>query len=965
MHNFKKDTFSPERFSASVEAKNVKEFLKVAKNFPGDTGLVPCWGNPEGKKVPCKGSDGWQNSSITKHDLSDYPNMEMLGLVLGKKYLSIDADGVTALEKLSEILGELGLELPETLEVSSNLGVRHCWFFEIPESFQGNLDFFQIETKKATETESNEQLEFRTGKQYQIIAGIHPLTKSAYLSNQNFSIAELPSSWIEFIQTKGDSEKIKLSLKSSAKKSSSNSKKQEVEILPASLYAFLSRETKAFLRYGICEGSRNVASFKAACDLLGTAAKLEELEIPFEGSPERMFFEVFSKIPQGTSEFSIEEFQTCWNSANNQDRDCVKDEEILKSIAGLWEDEYQPGVSYEVIEDRISRKLGENPEKIKKESLVANFKKNFPSPTSAEVQIEAQIIYRELGYKGFGSLENDLVFNSLVKELTAEEISEEEKKALKDSIKSIQENKKKKINIQYVRDSVKTKEKNALGFILDNAESNNINIDYTLISFYTTISSLLPKHLKFMWNGTGRVRPNIFTLIVAPPTYGKDEIFRPITSALHDLSIDANNKFIADKKLHKRIEKDWNEIPRGERKEIVASYANSKGLFPDEMQPSEIKALFFEMNNCPFEVTKNHPYLINQSSLQYISKESGEHKNNGLLINPSEIADFLSNLNRVNKDKQGADAMIQIWNGANTNAEVKTEELQQEADYFQCSLLSGIQNKRFRDYIKADDPSGIASRFLYLNLTEATFQPTRAYEEAIEKVSEFDLKEFYLDFQTKLNAQIPVIEEVFGSSFVEKKQDYLVSFEKHSKALEILDIYRIYCENKSKELEASSDAAFQWYRRLAENTVKFALTIQCLRWYYGLEKSIKYISEESITQAVMLGQFLESQYTEITEVVTGNKSSMDDESLFIYERMLSVTIKYADKNAKDFVCARDLVGDAILKRKDFMEKYCNKKAKQMNKPEIHTVWQEMHDLGLGTFDKVAGSFKPNRELVKA
>lgn len=951
MQNFKKDTFNSEKFTASVEAKNLKEFLKVAKNFSGDTGFVPCFGNPEGKKVPCRGADGWQNGDITRHDLSDYPNLEMLGLLL-KKYIAIDADGVTALQKLSDILAEFNLELPETLEVSSNLGIRHCWFFEIPEGV--DLKYFQIKTAEG------EQLEFRTGEQYQIIAGIHPTTKSAYLSNQNFSIAELSTPWLDFIQNKG--EFCKPSLQNS-EKTKNNYKKSEIEILPASLYAFVSKETKAFLRYGICEDSRNVSSFKAACDLLGTAAKLEELGIAFEGNPEKMFFEIFSKIPQGDAEFPIEEFQTCWNSASKQDRDCVKDDEILLSIAGIWEEEYQPGVSYEVIEDRVSKKLGENPQKIKKESLIANFKSNFPSATSAEVQIEAQVIYRELGYKGFGSLENDLIFNSLVRELTEEKISDEEKKALKDTIKDIQENKKKRINLKYVRDSVKTKEKNALQYILDNAESNNINTDYTLISFYTTISSLLPKHLKFMWNGTGRVRPNIFTLIVAPPTYGKDEIFRPITAALHDLSIDANNKFLAEKKLHKRIEKDWNEIPRTERTQTVAAYANTKGLFPDELLPSEVKALYFEMNNCPFEVSKNHPFLINQSSLQYISKESGEHKNNGLLINPSEIADFLSNLNRVNKDKQGADAMIQIWNGANTNAEVKTEDLQQEADYFQCSLLSGIQNKRFRDYIKADDPSGIASRFLYLNLTEATFQPTRAYEEAIEQVSDFNLKEFYLDFQNKLNAQIPTIEEAFGSNFIEKKQDYLVSFQKHSKALEILDIYRIYCENKSKELESTSDAAFQWYRRLAENTVKFALTIQCLRWYYGLEKSIKYISEESITQAVMLGQFLESQYKEITEVVTGNKTSLNDESLFMYERMLSVCVKYSDKHSRS-VITRDLAGDAILKRKDFMEKYCSKKAKQMNKPEIFTIWQEMHDLGLGIFNKIEGTFQPNRDLAK-
>lgn len=83
-----------------------------------------------------------------------------------------------------------------------------------------------------------------------------------------------------------------------------------------------------------------------------------------------------------------------------------------------------------------------------------------------------------------------------------------------------------------------------------------------------------------------------------------------------------------------------------------------------------------------------------------------------------------------------------------------------------------------------------------------------------------------------------------------------------------------------------------------------------------------------------------------------------EESQAMYNRMLSVCRKYSDKFSKPSIFARNLAGNAILKRKDFMNKYCSKKAKQLNKPEIFTIWQEMHDLGMGIFDKAEGTFEP-------
>jgi hypothetical protein len=938
--------FNPDNFVDSIEAKKVKNFIKIAKNFPGDTGFIPCWGNPEGKKAPCQGTHGWEKGEISRHDLEDYPNMEMLGLLLGKKFVAIDADGVSAIAKLSEI----GLNLPETLQISSTLNERHCWIFALPEELETKLEYFKFDTGNA------EQLEFRTGLQYQIIAGIHPKTKKPYLSN-NQSILAIPKDWLTFFECKGNKDEINLRLKKDVLDSPKNA---IVEVLNPSLYIFVSRETKQFLRYGTCQGSRNVSSFNAACDLLGTAAKLEELGIEFENSAEKMFQDSYSKIPNKES-FSYTEFIKVWESASGKERDCTKDDEILRSLAGIWEDEYESGADYEEIEDRVVTASGENSKAMKQEGLIAIFKADNPFPTQAEALFAAKTIYAELGFRTFGNGDDDPLFQDLINKLVDAPITEIEKLEFANHIRKIKADKQKKLDIESILRKYESEEANAIQYILNQAAVSDIDQSNTLVSFYTALSSLLPKQLKFKWNRKGSVRPNIFTVVVAGSTYGKDEIFKPITAPLHLLSLLSNNKYFADKTKHKQISEDWKEINKNDRVAAVTDYATSKGLFPDEMSPSQLREVFFKANGCDLEVKKSHPYAMNLATMQHISKQAGMHKEFGILINPSELADFISNFNRVNKDKNGAAGLIKIWNGDSTLEEVKTEELQQEADFYQCSLLSGIQPKRFKEYINTDDPSGIAARLLYLGIDEPLFIPTSSFEDC-DELDSFDLKEFYLKFQEKINSLIPEYDEIVGDSIITKKAELVIGFEKNSQAIARLDKFRKYCHNIGMSHLQTNEAAFQWYRRLAENIVKFALTIQCFRYFQGHEKSMQYISTEAIEEAIMIGEFLERQYLSITETLSGNKTKVDDQTIHLYSKMLEVCQKAAEKKAKSSVLSSDLAGASILKRKDFLLKYGSKNSKQLNKAEIHSCWQEMDDLGLGDFDKKLGIFTPKKEI---
>ena len=101
------------RFVSSVSYQNCfQDLLSIANRYPEKTGFVPCVGNKEGKKIPLKGADNWENGSIVATDLTKFDRMTMLAIVLGNQYIAVDCDGHTAINYLED---KINLELPETL----------------------------------------------------------------------------------------------------------------------------------------------------------------------------------------------------------------------------------------------------------------------------------------------------------------------------------------------------------------------------------------------------------------------------------------------------------------------------------------------------------------------------------------------------------------------------------------------------------------------------------------------------------------------------------------------------------------------------------------------------------------------------------------------------------------------------------------------------------------------------------
>ena len=156
----------PKVAEASEPSKfNLKALRKLAKNFSGDTALVPCFKTSEGLVDICPGAEEWRKCEISKHDLEDFPNINALGMVLDK-YLML---------KCSD---NAGIELPDTLRIGDNSCV-----FRIPEDLEQPIKSF-----------SNEEFEVTTGSdQYQLVAG------AGIKTNENYQIAELSPALLQLV----------------------------------------------------------------------------------------------------------------------------------------------------------------------------------------------------------------------------------------------------------------------------------------------------------------------------------------------------------------------------------------------------------------------------------------------------------------------------------------------------------------------------------------------------------------------------------------------------------------------------------------------------------------------------------------------------------------------------------------------------------------------------------------------
>jgi hypothetical protein len=950
-------------FVATIEKPTLKAFQKIGKAWQAiDARLVPCKADAKGKKAAV--AKDWQNIHLNHLDLADYKDlMTMLGVCLDN-LIVVDVDGKSAIAKLEE----LGiLDGIETLTISSTPGERFALFFYLPQMEGVELKSFTIKTGKS------EQLEFRTGNgKYQIIAGIHPKTGSAYLQSGTIEdIIEAPISLLEFILNQGRNENPPLV-------------KQKAEVTKKHLTEFLSQESKEFFANPV-EGGRNSGCFELACQLLGLESDLSDRCIPYDDSdtPHEIYLSLWDRIPDKET-FPIEEFNKCWESANSKPRTIAQSPDYLKRVAGVEDyeeleelencqesEEVEDSSNSEDIKTKPENKRAKSKTKLEKDKEISeqdfkdlnlwidNILIEYPNITKTE-----SLFYITQSEQIFGEWAKDITRKRLDFEsrFSPIQLSDLEKA---DKIKENQNISLSSIELEpYLKSEIFSKIKKKCDFY-------KMPIDFALMSLFTSLSALVPKSYKFNWNGEGLLAPSMFTLLVGKASYGKDIVFNDFSLPLVAKAEAVNNEVVDYEKQEKDILSSWKTLTNSQKNEYLIQWSelNPEHFFDPSMNILQKRDLFLIANGLqPLEV-KPMPALV-QASIPKINQIAGEQPNFGFLLTPSEIVDFIKQNDTINKNKEGLNPLIPMWNGGSSLSNFKTADLKQKASSYQVSLLTGIQTDRFKQYFDKADPSGVASRCLYLYLKRPINIPNA--DKAMLQFLGLDTKfrdsvaEYYEAFQQKLINHTRTVEndkEIWKPLEIQWRHTVAKHENDITDAQRIFYEYRDSCVKRADNIGDKNQSAEQWLRRLPENCAKLIMNIHFFRHNEGLTLDLLSVDFATVELAIKMCKQLELNYQSLNECIFDESESFDDD-VFMLSEFAEACKKVMAKKKVKAVKVGHFSGMYILEKKAFLERYADKFAKRLQKEHITNIFKDMQMAKMGNYNAYTGEFTLSAKAPK-
>lgn len=860
--------------------------------------FVPCKKGLNDKKIPCKGAKGWEQGSIDIEALKNFPDLEMVAIVLGTEYIAIDCDGLSAIEKLNA----LGFDLPETLTISSKPGERQALIYKIEKPFE----HFSIKTSKS----DSEQLEFRTGRHYQVISGTHPKTGKPYFSN-NLPVATIDKNHPinEFLQAKGKEKKAVKTVES-------------VDNSPYLEY-FLTGSDRSLIVNGVSEGGRNNNGAKLSRNLIGTENRLKELNIKFQGTALELFTDYCNRCEPVIDD---SESSTIWKSALSSNPEPTLDDEELIELNALWCNDLTLEQNLEKIKTVDIQKIFEKLDAVIEQTKELNISSN--KLDAAISTIFFSVFNRHAtGYdKGF--------LDYIAKKLNEDEITTETKSIFYDSLEKIRLSQTVECNVPWSLRELSIKKD-----LLDFSKENGIPSEHLFTSLITACSSIIPKKVKFNFNTTGKTSSNIFTVFVGSSTSGKSLAVDPFVDPLKRLANEANTKYIADIKTEKQAMEMWKAFSKDEKVSFWQSIT-CKTELPLDYTPQRM----FE--ECFPPATKGNPWVISDASMQAIAKDSGIHKHQGLLISPDEITDFLSGVDTINNSRKASalNELIKVWNNQ-TTLRHRVGIDAEESDYYRCSLLSTIQTKRFYNTFDIDnnEGSGICSRFNYSLIEEPIRVPSKLIDEN-DTVIDFSerVEKFYIKLQTAL------------ALAVDSEKGLLVRNTKESH--EVWSKLRETCIEKSDAYIEVNEAFSQWLNRLPEQVARIALTIHCMRFADGVEKDIKYISRDTMMIAASYGLYMLGKASLIYKhSLAEGSEKIDQAKTFLISDFLSKASKIMQKNNSNVIKVSDFATHAFCRKKEVLKVYGAKNQNYLRKSEILTMFDDISKYGVAVFDYKTGT----------
>jgi replicative DNA helicase len=237
--------------------------------------------------------------------------------------LFLDHDGMSCDRFIEEISGlDLKEALPKTPLVTSGRKGRYQLVYQVPEMFWPQIKTTKKKTGETGDDGKPEMLEFRWTGAQSIVLGAHPMTKGyQWLYHpEDVAIAEAPVWMVEQMLIPEHVER-------------------EIIEAPAPIGAIplascCSVEIRNALEGKLIKG-RNDTGFDIASELVGVSSYLYSIGQPFDGNPERIFFDwctfvgLDTDIPKGQPE-------SIWRSANKKNPDPVLSPEYMENCIKGW-----------------------------------------------------------------------------------------------------------------------------------------------------------------------------------------------------------------------------------------------------------------------------------------------------------------------------------------------------------------------------------------------------------------------------------------------------------------------------------------------------------------------------------------------------------------------------------------------------------------------------------------------------
>jgi Protein of unknown function (DUF3987)/Bifunctional DNA primase/polymerase, N-terminal len=271
----------------------------------------------------------WQNHPASRADIArdikagKAKGFGILTGMLSAGILAIDCDGHQPHALLIEILGG---EIPHTVAFTSGKEGRAQYLFTVPPA-----DWDRIKTQKAGNANDGGMLEFRwDGCQSVLPPSAHPETKMYKWVNSptTTEIAPIPEKVLDYLIVKPSSPP--------PNKPKPTHTQLELNIPPIPLERCLSKLHRDALS-GVSDGNRHDTGVSLAKDLIGTAAKLDQLGESYNGDP-RSFFDDY--CARCSPPLPDKEGESIWKSIKGVPSPSINDDTAFKNCIDKWKREY-------------------------------------------------------------------------------------------------------------------------------------------------------------------------------------------------------------------------------------------------------------------------------------------------------------------------------------------------------------------------------------------------------------------------------------------------------------------------------------------------------------------------------------------------------------------------------------------------------------------------------------------------